>query len=69
MVLILFITVPPARIQPSIENSFLTTNTNVNGTLSVLEASKRADVKRVIYSSTSSSYNYSMTCVNHESLY
>ena len=45
-----------ARIQPSIENPFLTVNTNVNGTLSVLEASKRTGVRRLIYSSTSSSY-------------
>jgi UDP-glucose 4-epimerase len=56
-----------ARIQPSIENPFLTTNTNVNGTLSVLEASKRADVRRVIYSSTSSSYGHGHV-PNHESL-
>jgi UDP-glucose 4-epimerase len=56
-----------ARIQPSIENPFLTTNTNVNGTLSVLEASKRADVRRVIYSSTSSSYGHGFV-PNHESL-
>jgi UDP-glucose 4-epimerase len=54
-----------ARIQPSIENPFLTTNTNVNGTLSVLEASVRSDVRRVIYSSTSSCYGHSMTS-NHE---
>ena len=54
-----------ARIQPSIENPFLTTNTNVNGTLSVLEASVRSGIKRVIYSSTSSCYGHSMTS-NHE---
>ena len=56
-----------ARIQPSIENPFLTTNTNVNGTLSVLEASKQANVRRVIYSSTSSSYGHGHV-PNHESL-
>ena len=39
----------------------------MNGTLSVLEASKRADVRRVIYSSTSSSYGHGHV-PNHESL-
>tara|TARA_B100000287_G_scaffold86833_1_gene79447 strand:- start:56685 stop:57599 length:915 start_codon:yes stop_codon:yes gene_type:complete len=45
-----------ARIQPSIENPVLTTNVNVVGTCNVLQAARKNNVKRVIYSSTSSSY-------------
>lgn len=45
-----------ARIQPSIVNPRPTVNTNIIGTFNVLEASRHHDVKRVIYSSTSSAY-------------
>lgn len=45
-----------ARIQPSLINPILTVKTNVLGTASVLQASKEAGVKLVIYSSTSSAY-------------
>lgn len=45
-----------ARIQPSLINPFLTTKTNVLGTLNVLQAARTAGVKRVVYSSTSSAY-------------
>jgi UDP-glucose 4-epimerase len=45
-----------ARIQPSIVNPRPTINTNIIGTFNVLEASRHHNVKRVIYSSTSSAY-------------
>lgn len=45
-----------ARLQPSIDNPLLTLKTNYQGTANVLEASRRSKVKRVVFSSTSSSY-------------
>lgn len=45
-----------ARIQPSFENPELTINTNVLGTANVLKYAAKHNVKKVIYSSTSSSY-------------
>ncbi len=45
-----------ARIQPSLINPLLTVRTNALGTSTILQCSKEAGVKRVIYSSTSSSY-------------
>lgn len=45
-----------SRIQLSISAPFLTAQTNFNGTLNVLEASKVHKVKRVIFSSTSAAY-------------
>jgi UDP-glucose 4-epimerase len=45
-----------ARIQPSLINPLLTVRTNVLGTSTILQCSKESGVKRVIYSSTSSSY-------------
>lgn len=45
-----------ARIQPSLINPLLTVRTNSLGTSTILQCSKEAGVKRVIYSSTSSSY-------------
>jgi UDP-glucose 4-epimerase len=45
-----------ARIQPTIENPRLAMQTNVLGTCNVLEASRKHNVKRVMYSSTSSAY-------------
>jgi len=44
------------RVQYSIENPIETYDNNVNGTLNVLEASRRAEVKRLIYASSSSIY-------------
>lgn len=44
------------RIQRSINNPVMTNAHNVGGTLNVLEAAKRAGVKKVIYSSSSSVY-------------
>ena len=45
-----------ARIQPSFENPNLTIETNVLGTTNILKYAKRYGAKRVIFSSTSSSY-------------
>ena len=45
-----------ARIQPSFKNPDLTLETNINGTTRVLKYANQAGVKRVIFSSTSSSY-------------
>lgn len=45
-----------ARVQPSIANPMDSVINNVNGTAKVLELSKKAGVKRVIYSMTSSVY-------------
>lgn len=45
-----------ARIQPAIQNPILTVKTNVLGTANVLQAAKENNVRRVIYSTTSSAY-------------
>lgn len=45
-----------ARIQPAILNPELTINTNINGTLNILELAKKYKIKRVVYSSSSSVY-------------
>ena len=45
-----------ARVQPSIENPIEYHNTNVNGTLNMLDTCRRYGVKRFIFSSSSSVY-------------
>jgi len=45
-----------ARVQPSIEHPHEFNKTNVNGTLHVLDAAKKAGIKRVVYSASSSAY-------------
>lgn len=45
-----------ARIQPSIGDPLRCVKTNALGTATVLEASRQAGIKRLIYSSTSSAY-------------
>ena len=45
-----------SRIQRCIENPVLAMDTNVTGTCSVLQASKKHGIKRVMFSSTSASY-------------
>jgi UDP-glucose 4-epimerase len=45
-----------SRIQPSINNPLLAVKTNTLGTATVLQCSREANVKKVIYSSTSSGY-------------
>ena len=50
-----------ARIQPALLNPILATKTNVTGTCTVLQCAREANVKRVIYSSTSSAYGLKNT--------
>ena len=50
-----------ARIQPSLINPLQAVQTNVLGTANVLQASREAGVKRVMYSSTSSAYGLKNT--------
>lgn len=50
-----------SRIQPTILNPLQTVKTNVLGTSTVLQCSKEAGVKKVIYSSTSSGYGLKNT--------
>ena len=45
-----------SRIQPTLNNPILAAQSNTVGTCTVLQCSKEAGVKRVIYSSTSASY-------------
>jgi UDP-glucose 4-epimerase len=45
-----------SRIQPTIENPIGAVKTNTLGTATVLQCSREANVKRVMYSSTSSAY-------------
>ena len=45
-----------AEIVPSIETPMAYHNSNINGTISVLEASRRHEVKRFIYAASSSCY-------------
>ena len=45
-----------ARVQPSIEDPITSNNINLNGTLNVLVAARDANVKKVIYSASSSAY-------------
>ncbi|MBA3047013.1 SDR family oxidoreductase [Patescibacteria group bacterium] len=45
-----------ARVQPSIEDPITANDINLNGTLNVLTAAKDANVKKVIYSASSSVY-------------
>lgn len=44
------------RVQPSIDDPVMTNDINVNATLNVLEASRLAKVKKVVYSASSSAY-------------
>ena len=45
-----------ADIVPSIENPFKYHNANVNGTVNVLEASRKYNIKKLVYSASSSCY-------------
>ena len=45
-----------ARVQPSIENPIEYHNTNINGTLNMLDACRKYGVKRFVFSSSSSVY-------------
>ncbi len=44
------------RVQFSIEHPFEAQHANIDGTLSVLEAARRAGVKRIVYAASSSAY-------------
>ena len=50
-----------SRIQPAIENPLLAVRTNTLGTATVLQCAREANVKRVMYSSTSSGYGLKNT--------
>ena len=50
-----------SRIQPTIEDPVLAVETNTLGTARVLQCSREAGVRRVIYSSTSSAYGLANT--------
>ena len=50
-----------ARVQPSIKNPIDFNNTNVNGTINLLELSKKYNVSKFIFSSSSSVYGNSKT--------
>jgi len=50
-----------SRIQPTIENPIGAVKTNTLGTATVLQCSREANVKRVMYSSTSSAYGLENT--------
>ena len=54
-----------SRIQPSIENPLLAVKTNSLGTATVLQCSRESNIKRLVYSSTSSAYGLN-TFPNHE---
>jgi UDP-glucose 4-epimerase len=51
-----------SRIQPAILNPILAVRTNVLGTETVLQCAREAEVKKVIYSSTSSAYGLKNQC-------
>ena len=57
-----------ARIQPTLEDPILAAKTNVVGTCSVLQAARENNVKRVIYSSTSSAYGLKNKCPLREDM-
>ena len=50
-----------SRIQPCVENPMMAVHTNTLGTTQVLQCSREAGVKRVMYSSTSSAYGLANT--------
>ncbi len=56
------------RVQFSIEHPFEAHQANATGTLSVLEAARRAGVRRVVYAASSSAYGDQEVLPLHESL-
>lgn len=56
------------RVQFSIEHPFEAQHANVDGTLSVLEAMRRAKVKRIVYAASSSAYGDQEVLPLNESL-
>jgi UDP-glucose 4-epimerase len=57
-----------SRIQPAILNPLLAVSTNVLGTATVLQCAREANVKKVMYSSTSSAYGLINTPPLEESM-
>ncbi len=57
-----------ARIQPTLINPILAAKTNTLGTCTILQCSREAGVKRVIYSSTSSAYGLKNDIPNVETM-
>ena len=57
-----------ARIQPTLKNPILATQTNALGTCVVLQCARESGVKRVIYSSTSSAYGTKNKIPNVETM-
>lgn len=57
-----------ARIQPAIESPRLAMQTNVLGTCNVLQAARENGVRRVVYSSSSSSYGLKNSIPNREDM-
>ena len=57
-----------SRIQPSIKDPRLAIDQNIIGTFNVLEASKQAGVKRVVYSASSSAYGQANPIPNKEDM-
>ncbi|MFH0853297.1 MAG: NAD-dependent epimerase/dehydratase family protein [bacterium] len=49
------------RVQLSIENPSETNDVNITGTLNVIQASRKAKVKRIVYSASSSAYGDAIT--------
>ena len=57
-----------ARVQPSIENPILYNATNVEGTLNMLEYARKANVRRFVFTSSSSLYGDTETFPTPETL-
>ena len=57
-----------SRIQPTLHNPILAAKVNSVGTCTILQCSREANVKRVIYSSTSSSYGLKNKIPNSEEM-
>jgi nucleoside-diphosphate-sugar epimerase len=55
-------------VQRSVEYPLSTNRVNVEGTLQVLEASRKASVKRVVYAASSSAYGDTPTLPKHEDM-
>jgi UDP-glucose 4-epimerase len=51
-----YLTAALARVQPSMEDPITFNKVNVDGVLNVLEAARKANVRRVVYSASSSAY-------------
>ncbi len=57
-----------ARVEPSIKDPVTSNDINLNGTLNILTASRDANVKKVVYSASSSAYGNQETMPLHEGM-